>query len=90
MLSLTPQTDVQKQAQAEIDTLTGGDRLPNLEDKEQLPYVQAVVTEILRWHNVAPLGVPHRASEDGIIDGYFVPKGSLIILNLWFVASASV
>ncbi len=52
--------------------------------------------ELLRWHNVAPLGVPHRALEDGEINGYFVPKGSVVIINLWydrcvdFTSSASI
>lgn len=40
--------------------------------------------EVLRWHNVAPLGVPHRAVEDGVVNGYFVPKGAIIVANLWY------
>ncbi|KAF8893737.1 cytochrome P450 [Mucidula mucida] len=82
-LAMLLNPDVQKKAQAEIDDVVGGDRLPTFNDREHLPYVNAVVTELLRWHNVAPLGVPHRALEDGVISGYFVPKGSIIITNLW-------
>ena len=78
--------DVQKKAQEEIDSVVGVDRLPTYGDREHLPYVHALVTEVLRWHNVAPLGVPHRASDDGIINGYFIPKGSIIITNLWWVS----
>lgn len=78
-------TEVQKLAQAEIDTVVGTDRLPGYADRERLPYVNAVVTESLRWHNVAPLGVPHRATEDGLVDGYLVPKGAIIVANLWCV-----
>ncbi|KAF9050869.1 cytochrome P450 [Hymenopellis radicata] len=74
---------VQKLAQAEIDTVVGNDRLPTFNDRQHLPYVNAVITELLRWHNVAPLGVPHRALEDGVISGYFVPKGTIIVTNLW-------
>ncbi|KAJ7268013.1 cytochrome P450 [Mycena rebaudengoi] len=82
-LAMTLSPDVQRQAQAEIDAVIGGDRLPVYSDLERLPYVAAVVTELLRWHSVAPLGVPHCALEDGIIDGYLIPKGSIIIANLW-------
>ena len=32
-----------------------------------------------------PVGVPHMALEDGFIGGYSIPKGSLILSNLWFV-----
>ncbi|KAJ7744056.1 cytochrome P450 [Mycena maculata] len=78
---LTP--DVQRQAQAEIDAVIGGTRLPLLSDREHLPYVSAVVTELLRWHSVAPLGVPHAALKDTIVDGYLLPKGTVIVANLW-------
>ncbi|KAJ7059778.1 cytochrome P450 [Mycena amicta] len=75
--------EVQLKAQAEIDALLGGSRLPVYADAEQLPYVSAVITELLRWHSVAPLGVPHAAIEDTAVSGYFIPKGSIIIANLW-------
>lgn len=29
--------------------------------------------------------VPHRATQDDVYDGYFIPKGSLLIPNLWYV-----
>lgn len=48
--------EVQKKAQAEIDALVGNDRLPTLSDRSRLPYINAVVTEVLRWNSVAPLG----------------------------------
>lgn len=40
---------VQKKGQAEVDAVTGGDRLPTYEDRESLPYVQAIVQEVLRY-----------------------------------------
>jgi len=75
--------DVQRKAQQEIDAVLGGTRLPVYADAAQLPYISAVVTELLRWHSVAPLGVPHAAIEDTIVNGYLIPKGSIIIANLW-------
>jgi hypothetical protein len=48
--------DVQKRAQSEIDRVIGSDRLPTFEDRDQLPYIEAVVKEVLRWQPVAPLG----------------------------------
>lgn len=60
VLNILP--DVQKKAQAEIDAVIGNDRLPRLSDREHLPYVCAVVTEVLRWHNVAPTGAAIFAS----------------------------
>ncbi|KAJ7142696.1 cytochrome P450 [Mycena epipterygia] len=82
-LAMVLAPDVQRQAQAEIDSVIGGARLPSCSDREHLPYVSAVVTELLRWHSVAPLGVPHAALEDTVVDGHLIPKGSIIIANLW-------
>ncbi|KAF8209216.1 cytochrome P450 [Mycena galopus ATCC 62051] len=82
-LAMVLAPDVQRTAQAEIDAVLGGARLPRFSDREQLPYTSAVVTELFRWHSVAPLGVPHAAMEDTVINGHLIPKGSVIIANLW-------
>lgn len=52
-----PTTDVQKKAQAELDAVMGSDRLPTLADRENLPYVNALLLEVLRWNTVAPTGL---------------------------------
>ncbi|KAG1848016.1 cytochrome P450 [Suillus subluteus] len=69
--------DVQKCAQAEIDSVIGRDRLPTFEDRASLPYIDAVVRETFRWQPVTPIGVPHATSSDDIYNGYFIPKGPL-------------
>jgi hypothetical protein len=48
--------EVQKRAQAEIDAVVGNDRLPDFSDRSQLPYVEALAKEVLRWNVVTPLG----------------------------------
>lgn len=53
---------VQQRAQDEIDRVVGRARLPNLDDKDKLPYVNAMIKEVLRWAPVAPLGVYARHS----------------------------
>lgn len=67
--------DVQKRAQAEIDLVTGSDRLPTFEERASLPYIDAVLRETLRWQPVLPLGLPHAASSADIYDDYFIPQG---------------
>ena len=47
---------VQQKAYEELHTAVGKDRLPEFSDKSRLPYIQAVVKEVLRWLPVAPLG----------------------------------
>ncbi|KAG0702321.1 cytochrome P450 [Suillus ampliporus] len=84
-LAMTLFPDAQKKAQAEIDAVVGPDRLPSFADRDSLPYTEALAKEILRWNAVVPTGVPHRVTEDDIHDGYYIPKGSLIIPNIWFM-----
>ncbi|KAK0450589.1 cytochrome P450 [Desarmillaria tabescens] len=75
--------EVQAKAQAEIDAVIGDDRLPRFDDRERLPYVNALAVEVTRWHAVAPVGLPHCVSEDDVQSGYFIPKGSLVYANIW-------
>jgi cytochrome P450 len=71
-------------AQQELDAVVGKDRMPTYEDYEALPYIQAVVSETLRWRPVAVLGgTPHASTEDFMYEGMFIPKGSTLIANLW-------
>ncbi|KAF5365530.1 hypothetical protein D9757_013937 [Collybiopsis confluens] len=75
--------NVQRKAQEELDRVVGRDRLPNLEDRPSLPYIEAIIKEVLRWHPVTPCGVPHTSTEDDEYEGMFIPKGTSIILNQW-------
>lgn len=47
---------VQAQAQAEIDSVIGKDRLPSIADKPELPYIRSILAETYRWSPAAPLG----------------------------------
>ncbi|KAJ5372095.1 hypothetical protein N7517_004101 [Penicillium concentricum] len=75
--------DVQRKAQAEMDELFGKPTLPLATDRERLPYVDAIVKETIRWHTVAPMGIPHKTDEDDIINGYLIPKNAIILPNIW-------
>ncbi|KAL0947285.1 hypothetical protein HGRIS_013405 [Hohenbuehelia grisea] len=74
--------EVQKRAQEELDRVVGHDRLPEFSDYDSLPYLECVLREVLRWYPVAPLGVPHRAMQDDVYKGMFIPKGATVIANL--------
>lgn len=74
--------DVQRKAQEELDRVLG-DRLPLTKDLKDLPYVEALVKEVHRWHTVGPLAIPHAATEEDEYNGYRIPKGALILPNNW-------
>lgn len=48
--------EVQRRAQAEIDSVLTEDVFPDFSHRKSLPYVEAVLRETMRWHSVAPLG----------------------------------
>ncbi|KAG5221036.1 cytochrome P450 [Salix suchowensis] len=73
MLAMVLHPEVQRKAQEELDAVIG-DRLPTFEDREQLPYVRALMKEVTRWQSVTPMGFAHRVTEDDVYDGYFIPK----------------
>ncbi|KAI0646467.1 cytochrome P450 [Trametes meyenii] len=82
-LAMTNFPEVQAKAQAELDAVVGPGRLPHFDDRPSLPYINALVKECLRWHIVVPLSLPHRTTEDEVYNGYFIPKGTLILSNTW-------
>ncbi|KAI0253130.1 cytochrome P450 [Lactifluus subvellereus] len=82
-LAMTLFPDAQRKAQDEIDRVIGNDRLPKLIDRESLPYVNALHSEIYRWRPVAPIGLPHKTTVADTFRGYYIPKGSVIVPNTW-------
>ena len=75
---------MQQRAQEEIDRVVGAGRLPNFEDRENLPYVGGIVKESWRWNPVGPMGLAHKSEEDIIYGEYLIPKGSYLLPSLWW------
>lgn len=82
-LAMTLHPEVQGKAQNEIDRVLGPCQLPTVADRSRLPYIDAVVKEVLRWHPVGPMGLPHATTEDDTWGEYFIPKGSFLMPNIW-------
>ncbi|XP_036448017.1 cytochrome P450 2J6-like [Colossoma macropomum] len=74
--------EVQEKVQAEIDWVIGQSRQPSTADRADLPYTDAVIHEIQRVGNIAPLSLPRKATKDIQIGEYIIPKGTDIIPNL--------
>lgn len=75
--------EAQKRAQDELDVVVGRSRPPTFADAPNLPYIQALVKESLRWRPVLPMGIPHRTTEDDWYEGMFIPKGTICLANQW-------
>jgi hypothetical protein len=48
--------EVQKRAQRELDSVTGGLRLPDSNDRPHLSYIDALCREVMRWSMATPVG----------------------------------
>ena len=81
---MTLHPEAQRKAQDELDRAIGRDRLPTFADRPNLPYVDALVKEVLRWNPVAPLGLPHVTFSDDVFEGYHIPKDSILLANIWY------
>ncbi|KAJ3550195.1 hypothetical protein NM688_g5103 [Phlebia brevispora] len=85
LLAMLLYPEVQRKAQAELDRVVDEGRLPGYEDETSLPYITAILWEVLRWRPVAPLAVPHRLSKDDEYLGYHLTAGTIVIGNVWAI-----
>jgi len=79
---------VQNRAQRELDAVLGSPespsfRLPTFSDRLNLPYIDAIVKEGLRYIPPVTAGLPHAVIQDDVYRGWLIPKGSIVIANAW-------
>ena len=74
--------DVQKKLRNEVDQVLGHSRLPNIRDRESMPYACATIFELLRYASNV-ITVPHETEEDTSIGGYHIPAGTIVIPLYW-------
>nr|XP_015799181.2 cytochrome P450 2U1 [Nothobranchius furzeri] len=84
LLYLALYPDVQDKVQAEIDEIVGR-RVPSMTDKGSLPFTEAAIMEVQRLAVVVPLSIPHMVSETTEFRGFTIPKGTVILPNLYSV-----
>ena len=70
--------DLQEKCYREIEKVVGADRLPTINDKSSLPFVEAFLHETLRMSSIAPMAVPHKTTCNTSIGGYKLPKDSKV------------
>ncbi|KAL4861559.1 cytochrome P450 [Aspergillus spectabilis] len=77
--------DCIKHAQEELDRVVGPDRLPGWEDRENLPYIKAIVSEIHRWASVSPLSFYHATTNNDSYRGKEIPAKTTVLYNTYAV-----
>lgn len=85
-LALITHPEAMRAAHKELDEVIGPNRTPTFEDEAHVPYIRALVKEVLRWRPVAVLGgTPHASTEDDYFNGHYIPSGTTIIGNSWAI-----
>ncbi|XP_072033283.1 cytochrome P450 2J4-like [Amphiura filiformis] len=85
ILYLLTNPDIQSRVQVELDSVVGRNRFPRISDKVNLPYTRAVIQEVFRIASPVPLAVLHKVNEDTTIGPYNVPKGAIVVPNIWAI-----
>ncbi|THV07131.1 cytochrome P450 [Dendrothele bispora CBS 962.96] len=75
--------EVQRNAQREIDAVIPFDRLPNLDDRINLPYMEAFIKELYRWVSPLIINIPHASISDDYYNDYYIPKGTSVIASIY-------
>ncbi|KAK7993174.1 hypothetical protein PG989_006555 [Apiospora arundinis] len=85
LFALLTHPEALRRAQTEVDAVLGtGDTLPDKIDPQQsMPFLMACIFESLRWRPVSTLSLPRETTEDQEVMGYHVPKGTMVLQNIW-------
>uniref|UniRef100_A0ACD5UWC1 Uncharacterized protein n=1 Tax=Avena sativa TaxID=4498 RepID=A0ACD5UWC1_AVESA len=85
MSELLMKPEAYAKATEELDRLVSRGRWVTEKDMPSLPYVEAIVKETMRLHPVAPMLVPRLSREDTSIQGYDIPAGTRVLVNVWSI-----
>ncbi|XP_075210011.1 methyl farnesoate epoxidase-like [Lycorma delicatula] len=77
--------DVQKHAQSELDITVGKGNQPVMQHLSRLSYIEAIIMEVQRICNIAPITAAHRAKSDTKVSGYIIPKDTTVLASIYSV-----
>ncbi|KAJ8770642.1 hypothetical protein K2173_021289 [Erythroxylum novogranatense] len=83
MSCLLNNPDKLEKVREEVDKEVGQERLIEDSDLPKLSYLRNVILETLRMYPAAPIIDPHVASEDCVVGGYHIPRGTMVLANAW-------
>ncbi|KAL4246690.1 cytochrome P450 family protein [Abortiporus biennis] len=83
ILALVRHPRVFQKLKDEVDRVVGNDRLPDFTDRPHMPYHEAALTELFRYHSAVTMGMPHFNTKEDTYEGYNIPAGTTVIANIW-------
>ncbi|XAR64619.1 hypothetical protein NMG60_11008368, partial [Bertholletia excelsa] len=85
MAELLHNPKILQKIQAELRSVVRPGKKLEEKDMENLPYLKAVIRETLRLHPPLPFLVPHMAMDSCNMLGYYIPRESQILVNVWAI-----
>ncbi|KAI9493660.1 cytochrome P450 [Zychaea mexicana] len=81
---LTHHPEVQAEIVRELDAfISVHKRVPKFSEREELPYLISVQKECMRYRPPTHFGLMHEATDDLECRGYFIPKGTVLVSNMY-------
>lgn len=74
--------EVQERAFDDIQTKIGPKRLPNLQDRDALPFIDCIIQEVHRMYPAVPL-ITHSNTQEEQYGDYRIPKKAWVLANAW-------
>nr|XP_061798702.1 cytochrome P450 1B1-like [Nerophis lumbriciformis] len=85
LLLLVKHPEIQTTLQQLVDKVVGPNRLPSVEDRGHLAYLDAFIYETMRFSSFVPVTIPHSTTSDVTIDGLHIPKDTVVFINQWSI-----
>lgn len=89
LLFMAVHGQTQTRVQAEIDNVLGSSRQASMRDRLNMPVTEATLMECQRLGNIALFSVPRCTTEDTMVAGHHVPKGTWVFVNRWGVHAST-
>lgn len=82
LMSMVLNPKIQGRCHEHIDHVLGKEQFPTLKDKSKLAYIEAVILETQRFHNIVPISGPRRVLKPTNLGGYDLPKNTTVLIGL--------
>ncbi|KAL4568675.1 hypothetical protein LXL04_024290 [Taraxacum kok-saghyz] len=89
MAELLCNPHIMTKAKKELEEVVGKAKIIEESDIQRLPYLQCIVKETLRIHPPVPFLIPRKTKTKVKLNGYIVPKGTQVLVNVWAIGRDS-